>query len=48
MCIRDRHKAGIIKSRKPCFTTESNKEIVDIFKEVCKTNDSQLYVCDVK
>lgn len=42
-----KHKAGIIKSRKPCFTTESNKEIVDIFKQVCKTNGSQLYICDV-
>ena len=40
-----KHKAGIIKSRKPCFTTESNKEIVDIFKQVCKTNGSQLYIC---
>ena len=42
-----KHKAGIIKPNKPCFTTEKNKEIVDIFKCVCKINDSKLYVCDV-
>ena len=42
-----RHKVGIIKPNKPCFTTEKNKEIVDIFKCVCKINDSKLYVCDV-
>lgn len=40
-----KHKAGIIKFNKPCFTTEDNQELIQIFKQVCKEKNSQLHLC---
>lgn len=40
-----KHKAGIIKLNKPCFTTENNQELIQIFKQVCKEKNSQLHLC---
>lgn len=40
-----KHKAGIIKFNKPCFTTENNQELIQIFKQICNEKNSQLYLC---
>lgn len=38
-----KHKAGIIKNNVPLFTTEKNKEIVQLFHETCQRHQSPLY-----
>lgn len=42
------HKAGIIKSGNPCFTSEENESLVDLFKQVCDNKNCQLEVVKTK
>lgn len=40
-----KHKAGIIKFKRPCFTGETNLELLNIFNRICKDNQSEFYCC---
>lgn len=41
------HKAGIIKKRKPLFTTEQNQDVIALFQKECDIKKSDLHLVDV-
>lgn len=41
------HKAGIIKKRKPLFTTEQDQDVIALFQKECDIKKSDLHLVDV-
>lgn len=41
------HKLGIVKNNSVLFTTETNRKILDIFKQHCLKNNSDLHIIDI-